>query len=145
MGKTAVKRYFARSTRVDLIDKQTTYNKGGYLLSDAYSIVYLVNDAGLEETTPGMGANVQRLFDDFENMQLSDLAINVDIKNKEEFTLINDNYSIGMVLLKRIYNVIKFDKIEIVESIANWEVVPIIKATNTKTKERAYLLPVRRF
>lgn len=144
MSKTAIKRYFTRNTRVDLLDKCSSY-EDSYLLSDSYSIIKVNDKNDLEETSEAMGANIRKLFNDFESMQLSDLTINVDIKSKEDFIPINDKFSIGMKLLKRIYNIIKFDKIEIVESISNWEVTPIIKATNTKTNELAYLLPARRF
>ena len=147
MNKRAFKSYFSK-TREDLKNKCIYYkrdSKASVLISDSFSIVELFEDnLELDKMDEKLGNSIIGLFEGFESLQVKE-GLDLDINTKEEHVNINDRFSINIEALKKIYNIIKFDKIEIVESVANWDITPIIRIENTKTKNKGYLLPERRY
>lgn len=147
MNKRALKSYFSK-TREDLKNKYIYYkrdSKASVLISNSFSIVELFDDnLELDKMDEKIGNSIIGLFEGFESLQVKE-ELDLDINTKEEHVNINDRFSINSGALKKLHNIIKFDKIEIVESVANWDITPIIRIENTKTKNKGYLLPERRY
>lgn len=113
-----------------------------FLISDSYSVVVLKDSRGLEIKEDLLG-----ISNHYNNMSSKDEVIEVievdTIKESKEesIPLGVDNYEIGVKIANRIIKLIKCDSVEIMGGGYN----PIIRFTNTKTKERAYLLPMRKY
>ena len=113
-----------------------------FLISDSYSVVVLKDSKGLEikEDLLGISNHYQNLSSKDEFIRVIDVDTIKESK-EESIPLDVNNYEIGVKIANRIIKLIKCDLVEIMGG----GYTPIIKLTNTKTKERAYLLPMRKY
>ncbi len=148
MSKSILRNYLEYGKR-DRNKKQFDYlstgcflYEGKYLVSDSYSVVALKDSKGLDIKEDLLGVSKY-----YYNMSSKDEVIGVigvdTIKESKEesIPLGVDNYEIGVKIANRIIKLIKCNLIEVMGG----GYTPIIRLTNTKTKERAYLLPMRKY
>lgn len=113
-----------------------------FLISDSYSVVVLKDSKGLEIKEDLLG-----ISNHYHNMSSKDevigvIGVGIIQESKEDSIPLGvDNYEIGVKIANRIIKLIKCNLIEIMGG----GYTPIIRLTNTKTKERAYLLPMRKY
>lgn len=140
MNKRVLKSYLKGSKR-ELLETCCFEFDNGYLISDSYSVIKLneTNDLKVEKDIMG----VCKIYDDFkwnfedkEDIEFRDIEI-IDI---------DDKFGIQVKLLKKIKNIIKGNKITILENKDKMSYLKyIIKVENTETNEVGYMLPMRKF
>ena len=149
MNKTYLKSYYASMGKNNQ-QRQRLQNKcfkieNNYLISDSFSIICLNDIYNLEVSSDGLKDSVIKMYKGFKDNYIFKNDITL---NDEEYTKIDDMYSIGNKKAKTICKIIKADKISILEpkeQLYYSSKNPIIYLENTKTKEHGYLLPCRTF
>ena len=149
MNKVYLKSYYAGMGKYNQ-QRQRLENKcfkmeDSYLISDSYSIICLNDNYNLEVSDYTIKHNVIKMYDSFKDNYIFKNDITL---SDEEYTKIDDMYSIDNKKAKTIIKIIKADKISILE-VKEYNYfsgkTPIIYLENTKTKEHAYLLPCRNY
>lgn len=145
MNKRIFKSYLKGSTR-NILQENCFEHDNGYLISDSFSIIKLNQTYDLKINNDELG--LSKLFDNFkDNYNTSYTFKNLNADN-EDRAPINETYSINVKLYNKIKSIIKADWCTILEpnnKENNYAGAPIIKLENTKTKELAYLLPMRTY
>ena len=114
-----------------------------FLISDTYSIVILNKnyDLGVKEDTLGLSGFLLKWSTMFED--LKEIQAPID-KDKQE--PIDNDFCINNKLFLRIKRLISANKFTILENKDKNEFMRyLIKLENTKTKEKAYLLPSKMY
>lgn len=147
MNKRILNAYLKKGEKSKPILKNCFKYENGYLISDCYSVIYLNDNHNIEVVDDVCG--IVRIFDYFENnykfnFKLDELEI-VSDDEKIKTAKLKDNFEINISLFNRIKNIIKADDVGIIYNMNTSDTTPIIKLTNTKTNERGYLLPMRKF
>ena len=141
MEKRAFKTYLNNNNR-DYLKLNCFEYENGYLVTDTYSIIRLndTNDLKVEKDIMG----VARIFKDFDDNfeKLSDL--NEQELQFDKWLREDKRYAVNIKLAKRIKRIINFDNAELMYKY-NCGNNYVIKLENTKTNEKAYLLPMRVF
>lgn len=149
MNKTYLKSYYAQMGKHNQ-QRQRLENKcfkmeNSYLISDSYSIIALNDSYNLETSDDKLKDSVIKTYKGFKDNYTFKNDITL---NDEEYTKIDDLYSIGNKKAKTICKIIKADKVAILEpkeQLYYTSKNPIIYLENTKTKDYGYLLPCRTF
>ena len=150
MNKTYLRSYYAGMGKCNQ-NRQRLENKcikmeNNYLISDSFSIICLNDNYNLETSSDEkLKDSIINLYNGFKDNYIFKNDITL---NDEEFTKINNDYSIGNKKAKTICKIIKANKISILEPKEQLYFTsknPIIYLENTKTKEHGYLLPCRTF
>lgn len=140
MNKRVLKSYLKGSKR-ELLETCCFEFDNGYIISDSYSVIKLnePNDLKVEKDIMGVCKfydNFKWNFEDKEEIEFRDIEI-IDI---------DDEFGIQVKLLKKIKNIIKGNKITILENKDKMSYLKyIIKVENTETNEVGYMLPMRKF
>ena len=147
MQKRTLKTYLNRNIK-DYLKVNCFEFENGYLITDNYSVIKLNNNYDLQVNEDKYG--VSRIYHDFDMNYnyIQDLTsyINYDMEEQElNIELENKRYSMNIKLIKRIKKLINFDKVELLSTYSMFvnEYNYVIKLTNTKTNEVAYLLPMK--
>ena len=149
MEKRAFRTYLNNGSK-DYLKVNCFEYENGYLVTDTYSIIKLNQTNDLQVNKDIMGIiNIFKEFD-MNYTKLKDLEINFDLDKQniqfEEWLKDDKKYSIDIKLAKRIKRIINFDKVELLYIYKNvYGYNYVIKLENTKTNEKAYLLPMRVF
>lgn len=147
MNKRTLNAYLKYAEKQKTILKNCFKHEEGYLICDTYSIILLNDNYNIDVVQDLLSIN--KMFDRFDNeyefnFKLEELEIiNTDEKIKP--AKLKDNYEINVTLFNRVKNIIKADDISIIYNMDTNDTTPIIKLTNTKTNERGYLLPMRKY
>lgn len=140
MNKRTLKSYLKKSRRAYLEQNCFKYDNG-YLISDSYSIIKLndANELKEEKDILGVCGLYQSFIDNYKFF-----SEYIPLWATEES--IDRDYSINMTLFKKINTIIKGNEYAIMKSKNSCSGAKyIIKLENTKTKEIAFLLPMRKF
>lgn len=157
MNKQVLKSYFVGSLKQEELKENCFSYKDSYLISNGYSIVKLNKNYGMNISVDKLSLN--KIYEDFEyNFNLHTLDITQDIVNcqlseyvfvkeyssdiKEENEIIN--YGVDIKKLNKIKKLIKANVINIKTKYSSGYMY-VIELVNTKTSEKAYLLPIRVF
>ena len=148
MNKRILNAYLKYAEKQKPILKNCFKHEEGYLICDAYSIILLKDNYNIDVVQDVLSIN--NMFDNFENnyefsFKIEELEITSSENEKIKTAKLKDNYEINVTRLNRIKNIIKADDIGIVYNMNTSDTTPIIKLTNTKTNERGYLLPMRKY
>ena len=148
MNKRILNAYLKNGEKQKTILKNCFKHEEGYLICDSYSIILLKDNHDIDVVQDLL--NVNNLFNNFENnyefyFKLEELEIISDEKEKVKRAKLKDNYEINVTLFNRIKNIIKANDVGIIYNMNTSDTTPIIKLTNTKTNERGYLLPMRKY
>ena len=116
-----------------------------YIISDTFSLIKLNSNYGLNimQDTKGLIGMLDRFENNYEIDYTFMTPIKLDTTDDECY--INEIYMINKKLFSKINNVIKGNSYAILKSLNKNDEAPIIRLENTKTKEVAYMLPMRRF
>ena len=144
MEKRAFRSYLNNNKKDYLKVNCFEYEKG-YLVTDTCSIIKLnkTNDLQVEKDIMG----ITKFFEDFSMNyeKIEDLKLDFDLE--EQDILINEEkkrYAINIKLAKRIKRIINYNNVELLRKY-NCGYNYVIKLENKKTKEIAFLLPMRSF
>lgn len=157
MNKQVLKSYFVNSIKKEELKENCFSYKDSYLISNGYSIVKLNKNYGMNISVDKLSLN--KIYEDFEyNFNLHTLDITQDIVNcqlneyvfvkeysgdiKEENEIVR--YGVDIKRLNKIRKLIKANVINIKTKYSG-NYMYVIELVNTKTSEKAYLLPIRVF
>lgn len=140
MNKRILKSYLKKSHRAYLEQNCFKYDNG-YLISDSYSIIKLNDTNELKEEKDILG--VCGIYESFiENYEFLSKYIPLWLSEEN----IDSDYSINMALFKKINTIIKGNEYAIMKAKNSCSSAKyIIKLENAKTKEIAFMLPMRKF
>lgn len=144
MEKRAL-RIYLNNNKKDYLKVNCFEYENGYLITDTCSIIKLnqTNDLQVEKDIFGL----TRFFEDFimNYEKIEDLKLNFDLKTQDILIPEEEKrYSINIKLAKRIKRIINYNNVELLRKY-NCGYNYVIKLENKKTKEIAFLLPMRSF
>ena len=148
MNKRELIRYLKKGEKYNPILGKCFKYEDGFVISDKYSIIYLNDNHGIDvvDDVLGIGKFCYNFDNNYEfDFKLEELEIVSDKDQRVKVAKLRDNFEINVSLLNRIKHIIKSNDISIIINMDNSNTIPIIKLTNTKTNERGYLLPMRKF
>lgn len=143
MNKRTFKTYINKAASIRPILENCFKYGDKFLVSDTYSIVILNNNYDLEvkEDTLQLSGFLEKWSTNYE--ELKEIQAPID-KDKQD--LIDNDFCINNKLFLRIKRLISANKFTILENKDTKEFMRyLIKLENTKTKEKAYLLPCRTY
>lgn len=143
MNKRSLESYLKKNDREILRNNCFRY-EDNYLISDSYSVIKLNDNYNLNVVDDILG--VCKIFDNFSNN--FEFYKNIDSfeDNDEHYVPIDDKFGINTKLFNRIKKVINAKDFAILKNKGiNDYILFIIRLENSKTKEMAYMLPMRKY
>lgn len=143
MNKRSLESYLKKNDREILRNNCFRYEYN-YLISNSYSVIKLNDNYNLNVTDDILG--VCKIFDNFSNN--FEFYKNIDsVENNDEYYApINDKFGINTKLFNKIKKVINAKDFAILKNKdINAYTTFIIRLENLKTKEMAYMLPMKKF
>lgn len=141
MNKATLKTYMNRKDNRELLKNNCFRYNDKYLVSDSYSIIVLNESYDLNVCDDKF--KLHSFVEDMqEKFEISGEFIK--IPDKADYYPVTDDYGINMKIYKRILKIINGKETYIFNNKTKNEFLPfIICIYNPKTKEYAYLLPMR--
>ena len=146
MNKRILNSYMNRKGNKELLKGNCFKYEDNYIVSDSYSVIVLNEPYGLnvEEDKYRLSSFVDNFRNNFE-LDYTFFKLNeADIELG--YGPVTETHGIGVKEFKKINNVIKANSYGIYKNLDTRSYMPfVIYLENTKTKEHAYLLPVRKY
>lgn len=146
MNKRILNSYMNRKGNKELLKGNCFKYEDNYIVSDGYSVIVLNDPYGLnvEEDKYKLSSFVENFRNNFE-LDYTFFKLN-DSDIELGYGPVTENYGIGVKEFKKINNIIKGNSYGIYKNLDTSYYTPfVIYLENNKTKEYAYLLPMRKF
>lgn len=144
MNKRILNSYLNKKSNKNLLKENCFKYEDNYIVSDSYSVVVLKDPYGLNvaDDMYKLGGFVDNFKNNFE-LDFTFFKLN---NEDSEYEPVNDKYGINVKLFKKINNIIKGNSYAIYKNLDTKSYMPfVVYLENNKTKEYAYLLPMRSF
>ena len=144
MNKRILNSYMKKKSNKELLKNNCFKYGDKYIVSDSYSVIVLNDNYDLNVKDDKY--NLYQFVENFKNN--FDLSYTFfEVPNYDnEYEPVNENYGINTKEFKKINNIIKGNSYAIYDNQDKKSYMPfVIYLENNKTKEYAYLLPMRKF